>query len=144
MKRLITKEMKNLITIIALLFTTGLFAQKQDSTIQPISVPIQFGVEDTVNHKTYSIILAQMKDTEYIFQYAEDWNVNKAEVNRKFAAYKPLVQTYELVSPGTWRFTIIEGLIDPNEVFQDFVSVIMYPYMEQMGRTLNKKVDKKK
>lgn len=143
--------MKNLITIALVLFTTGLFAQNStvaptnpDSTIQPLSIPVQFAVEDTVNKKSYTIILAQVKETEYIFQYAEDWKVNKAEVNRKFAAYKPLVQTYELISPGTWRFTIIEGLIDPNEVFQDFVSVIMYPYMEQMGRTLNKKVDKKK
>ena len=131
--------MKNLIIIITVLFTTGLFAQKQDSTIQPLSIPIQFAVEDTISNKIYSIVLAQMKETEYIFQYSSDWNINKAEVNRKFAAYKPLVQTYELVSPGTWKFQIIEGLIDPNEVFKDFVYVLMDPYLDTVLPTLNKK-----
>ena len=134
-----TKEMKNLIIIITVLFTTGLFAQKQDSTIQPLSIPIQFAVEDTISNKIYSIVLAQMKETEYIFQYSSDWNINKAEVNRKFAAYKPLVQTYELVSPGTWKFSIIEGLIDPNQVFKDFVYVLMDPYLDAIMPTLNKK-----
>lgn len=131
--------MKNLIIIITVLFTTGLYAQKQDSTIQPLSIPVQFAVEDTISNKVYSIVLAQMKETEYIFQYSSDWNINKAEVNRKFAAYKPLVQTYELVSPGTWKFSIIEGLIDPNQVFKDFVYVLMDPYLDAIMPTLNKK-----
>ncbi len=136
--------MKNLIIIIAVLFTTGLYAQdntvtKPDSTIQPLSIVVQFAVEDTITKKSYTIILAQMKETEYIFQYSPDWNINKAEVNRKFAAYKPLVQTYELVSPGTWKFSIIEGLIDPNEVFKDFVYVLMDPYLDAIMPTLNKK-----
>ncbi len=131
--------MKNLIAITLVLFTTGLYAQKPDSTIQPLSIPVQFAVEDTITKKVYSTILAQMKETEYIFQYSPDWNVNKAEVNRKFAAYKPLVQTYELISPGTWRFTIIEGLIDPNEVFKDFVYILMDPYLDAIMPTINKK-----
>ena len=131
--------MKNLIIIILVCFTTGLYAQKQDSTIQPLSIPVQFAVEDTISNKVYSIVLAQMKETEYIFQYSSDWNINKAEVNRKFAAYKPLVQTYELVSPGTWKFSIIEGLIDPNQVFKDFVYVLMDPYLDAIMPTLNKK-----
>ena len=136
--------MKNLIIIILVCFTIGLYAQnntdaRQDSIIQPLSIPVQFAVEDTISNKVYSIVLAQMKETEYIFQYSSDWNINKAEVNRKFAAYKPLVQTYELVSPGTWKFSIIEGLIDPNEVFKDFVYVLMDPYLDAIMPTLNKK-----
>jgi len=141
--------MKNLIIIIAVLFTTGLFAQnntvaKPDSSIQPLSIPVQFAVEDTTNKKEYTIILAQITETEYIFQYSPDWNINKAEVNRKFAAYKPLVQTYELVSPGTWKFTIIEGLLDSNEIFRDFVYAITDPYLDAIKPGFNRKAPVKK
>jgi hypothetical protein len=136
--------MKNLITIIALLFTTGLFAQKQDSTIQPISVPLQYSIKDTVNNKVYGFVLAQIKENEWVFQYSNDWQLSNREVNNKLASYKPLIITYDMTSHSTWKFTTIDQLIDPDTVFADMILSMMYPYMEQMGRTLNKKVDKKK
>lgn len=131
--------MKNLITIIALLFTTGLFAQKQDSTIQPISIPIQYAIEDTVNNKTYTFVLAQLKDKEWVFQYSADWKITNKEVNTKLASYKPLITTYDLTSQDSWKFTSIEGLMDADTIFADMIVAIMYPYLRSIEPTINKK-----
>ena len=139
--------MKFILFLLLVLTTTLAAAQSpapaKVDTVAPYYV-IQYEVKDTVNNQVYAFVLYHTNQpNQYIFAYSGNWGLNKAAINKRFAAYNPIAYDYTAVQDNTWQFNVAPALIDPDEIFSNFVVSLMYAPIERLNEVINKKAVKK-